>query len=126
MKNLLEKSGSVGALIAAAACPVCFPKLAILGALFGFGALAPFETAFFYGSQIFMLLALIGHTLSYQNHRNWKLLSLTVISVILFFVSLYVAVSETLSYLALAGVVSSTIWLIVENRRCLTCTNADL
>jgi hypothetical protein len=33
VKAHLEKLGGVGADIAAAACPVCFPKLALIGAL---------------------------------------------------------------------------------------------
>src|SRR5216117_287385 len=44
MKIHLEKIGSLGAVIAAAACPICFPKLALLGALFGLGALGAYES----------------------------------------------------------------------------------
>ena len=36
----LENYGSFGAIAAAAICPICFPKLALLGAFFGLGALA--------------------------------------------------------------------------------------
>ena len=124
MKNKLEKFGSFGAIVAAAACPICFPKLALLGALFGLGALAPFETAFFFGAQILVVLAVIGHAISYKKHQNWKLLSLAVISAALFFISLYVYVSEIISYLAFAGLIIATIWLIYENRRCTTCVSA--
>jgi mercuric ion transport protein len=121
MKNPLEKFGSFGAIVAAAACPICFPKLALLGALFGFGVLAPFETAFFFGAQILVILAVIGHAISYKKHQNWKLLSLTVFSAVLLFVSLYAYVSETLSYLAFSGLIVATIWLIYVNRQCSTC-----
>ena len=121
MKNKLEKFGSFWAIVAAAACPICFPKLALLGAIFGLGALAPFETVFFFGAQILVVLAVIGHAISYQQHQNWRLLSLTVISAILFFVSLFAYVSEMLSYLAFSGLIIATIWLIFENRRCSTC-----
>jgi len=124
MKNKLEKFGSFGAIVAAAACPICFPKLALLGALFGLGALAPFETAFFFGAQILVVLAVIGHAVSYKKHQNWKLLSLAVISAILFFISLYAYVSEILSYLAFGGLIIATMWLIYENRRCTTCVSA--
>lgn len=31
MKTILDKAGSVGALVAAAACPIYFPKLALVG-----------------------------------------------------------------------------------------------
>jgi mercuric ion transport protein len=124
MKNKLEKFGSFGAIVAAAACPICYPKLALLGALFGLGALAPFETAFFFGAQILVVVAVIGHAVSYKKHQNWKLLSLAVISAILFFISLYAYVSERLSYLAFGGLIIATMWLIYENRRCTTCVSA--
>ena len=121
MQNTLEKLGSFGAIIAAAACPICFPKLALLGALFGFGVLAPYETAFFFGAQILVVIAVIGHAISYTKHQNKILLSLTVLSAILLFVSLYAFVSEILSYIAFAGLIAATIWLILENRRCQSC-----
>lgn len=125
MQNKLEKFGSFGAIVAAAACPICFPKLALLGALFGLGALAPYETAFFLGAQILVVLALIGHAISYKRHRNGKLLSLAVISAILLFISLYAFVSEVLSYLAFSGLIIATIWLIFENRRCSSCVTVS-
>lgn len=125
MQNKLEKFGSFGAIIAAMACPICFPKLALVGALIGMGALTPYETAFFFGAQILVVLAVIGHVISYKKHRNWKLLSLVVISAILLFVSLYAFVSELLSYLAFSGVILATIWLIIENRRCSNCVIAS-
>lgn len=121
MQYKLEKLGSFGAIIAAMACPICFPKLALVGALVGMGALAPYETAFFFGAQILVVLAVIGHALSYKKHRNWKLLALAIISAILLFISLYAFVSEILSYLALSGLIIATIWLIFKNRRCSTC-----
>ena len=126
MQNKLEKFGSFGAIFAAAACPICFPKLALLGALFGLGALAPYETAFFFGSQILVVLAVVGHVISYKKHQNRKLLSLAVISAILLFVSLYAYVSEILSYLAFGGLIIATIWLILENRRCSICENSTV
>lgn len=121
MQNIIEKFGSFGAVIAAMACPICFPKLALLGALIGMGALAPYETAFFFGAQILVVLAVIGHAVSYRKHQNGKLLSLAIISTILFFISLYAFVSEFLSYLAFSGLIISTIWLVFENRRCEKC-----
>jgi len=122
LKNKLEKYGSFGAIVAAAACPICFPKLALLGAFFGLGVLEPFETIFFFGTQILVVLASTGHAISYKKHQNWKLLSLAILSMILLFISLYAFVSEILSYLALSGLIIATIWLILENRRCASCT----
>ena len=121
MQNKLEKFGSFGAIVAAMACPICFPKLALLGALVGMGALAPYESAFFFGAQILVVLAVIGHTISYKKHQNWKLLSMVIASAILLFISLYAYTSEVLSYIAFSGITIATIWLILENRRCSVC-----
>jgi len=95
--------------------------LALIGALLGFGALAQYEVIFFYGVQILVLLAVGGHVVSYKKMRNSKILVLAIVSAVLFFVSLYVFVSEVLSYIALAGLIVSTIWHVYENRRCSNC-----
>ncbi len=65
MKTHLEKIGSLGAVIAAAACPVCFPKLALIGALFGLGALGAYESQLFIAAQILVVVAVLGHALAY-------------------------------------------------------------
>jgi len=107
--------------MAAAACPVCFPKLALLGALLGFGALAKFELIFFYGAQFLVILAVAGHVMSYKTSRNWKILSLAIVSAGLLFISLYAVVSEMLSYLAFGGLIVATLWQVYENRKCANC-----
>lgn len=117
MRIKLENYGSFGAIVAAAACPICFPKLALIGAYLGLGALAKYEVFFFYGAQILILIALIGHAISYRRVKNTALLALAICSAALFFVSLYAVVSEMLSYLALAGLVIAMIWMAVESRR---------
>lgn len=121
MRNKLENFGSVGAIVAAAACPICFPKLALLGAFFGLGALAKYEAVFFYGAHILIVIALIGHVISFKKVQNLPLLVLAVISVVLFFTSLYIFLSEILSYIALAGMVTAMIWMIIDSRRCAKC-----
>lgn len=121
MKDKLEKYGTFGAIVAAAACPICFPKLALIGALVGFGALAPYEIIFFYAAQILVLVALVGNYLAFSNHKNKAIFALAVCSVVLFFVSLYVLVNEYLSYVAILGMVTAVILQIVESRKCQSC-----
>ncbi len=117
MKQYLNRTGSIGSLITAAACPICFPKLATLGAIFGMGALAPFEAYFFWEAQLFVLLSLVGQFVAFKRLRNRLLLLFVNIFTALFFISLYVVVSESLSYLALAGIALGSIWLMREDRR---------
>jgi len=124
MRFKLEKYGSFGAIVAAAACPICFPKLALIGAFLGLGALAKYETFFFYGAHVLILIALVGHVISYEKVQNRTLLALAIISASLFFVSLYLIVSEILAYIALTGLVAATIWMIVESRRYDSCVDS--
>ncbi|MCW8887018.1 MAG: hypothetical protein OQK12_17470 [Motiliproteus sp.] len=73
MKHLqkkLEKTGVTGSLFAAAACPLCFPKLAAIGTIFGMGVLAPFENYFFWAAQFFVLLTVVGQAVAFKQLKN--------------------------------------------------------
>jgi len=117
MKPGVEKYGTFGVIIAAAACPICFPKLALLGALIGFGALAQYELYFLIAAQILVLVSFFGNYLAYRKNRNLGILILSFASVMLFFFSLYVLVSEYVSYLAISGMVIAVIWQIIETKQ---------
>jgi mercuric ion transport protein len=125
MRSKLEKVGSFGAIAAAAACPICFPKLALIGALFGFGVLAKYEIVFFYMAQIMIIIALVGHIITYKRLQNLALLIFAFISAISFFGSLYVFTSEILSYFALTGMIAAMAWMMIENRRCTNSVTAS-
>ena len=118
MNLKLDKFGALGTLIAAAACPICFPKLALIGTLIGLGALAKYEYYFFIAFQIFALATFTGILLTYRKQGNLNILILAFASVALFFVSLYLIVSEYLSYFALVGLVASVIWQLVGAKKC--------
>jgi len=105
MKTHLEKIGSFGSLIAAAACPACFPKLALIGALFGLGALGAYESQLFIAAQILIAVAVLGHALAYLQHRNGWLLGLAILSGAAVFGGLYVLGSEAVVYAGFAGLV---------------------
>ena len=124
MRFKLENYGSFGAIVAAAACPICFPKLALIGAYLGLGAFAKYEVFFFYGAHILIVMALVGHVISYRKVPNRTLLALAVVSASLFFVSLYLVASETLAYIALAGLVTASIWMIIESRHYDSCVKS--
>ena len=103
MRARLEKIGSIGAVVAAAACPVCFPKLALLGALVGLGALGAYESQLFIAAQALIVLAVAGHVLSYLRHRNRWLLGSAILSGVAVFAGLYWLGSELVAYLGFAG-----------------------
>jgi mercuric ion transport protein len=118
MNLKLDKFGAFGTIVAAAACPICFPKLALIGALVGLGALAEYEYYFYIAFQVLALVTFTGVLLTYRIQRNLKILILAFASVTLFFVSLYLIANEYLSYFALAGLVASVIWQLVEAKKC--------
>jgi mercuric ion transport protein len=122
MKQILaEKFGSVGAVLTALACPVCFPKLALIGSALGFGVLAPFEGYVAIGAQALFLVAFIGQLLAFRQHRNRWLLTLSALATLVLFTGYYIVPSTMLLLSALAGLVISSIWLIIEQRRCAEC-----
>jgi hypothetical protein len=108
MKVGLEKIGSFGALIAAAACPVCFPKLALIGALFGLGALGAYESQLFIAAQVLVAVAVLGHALAYLQHRKGWLLGLAILSGVAVFGGLYPLRSETMIYAGFALLVATS------------------
>jgi mercuric ion transport protein len=70
--RLGDKSGSLGAVIAAMGCSFCFPAIASLGAAIGLGFLAQWEgfllTKVLPGAAI---LTLLVNVLGYFYHRQW-------------------------------------------------------
>lgn len=102
MKAHLDKLGSVGAVVAAAACPVCFPKLALIGAFFGLGAFSAYEYQFLVAAQVLVALAVGGLLLSYRRYRNGWVLASALLGGSGVFAGLYVAGSELLVYAGLA------------------------
>lgn len=120
-RSFFERFGTVGAVVAAAACPVCFPKVALVGAAIGFGTLAPFEGYIAVGVQVLFVLAFVGQVLAFRRHRNRWLLVLSAATAVLLFAAYYLFSSSTLLQVSLAGLVAASIWLVVESRRCAKC-----
>lgn len=106
MKVPLDRFGSIGALVAAAACPVCFPKLALIGAVFGLGALSAYESQLVIAAQLLVVLSVAGHALAYRRHRRRWLLALAAAGGLAFFAGLYLL--EPLAYAGFAGLLAAS------------------
>ena len=106
MKVHLEKLGSLGAVVTAAACPVCFPKLALIGAVFGLGAFGAYESQLVIAAQVLVGVAVLGHVLAYRRHRSKGLLGLAIGGAIAFFAGLYAF--EWLAYAGFAGLIAAS------------------
>ena len=117
----LEKLGTVGAMLAAILCPICFPKLALIGAMLGLGALTPYEGWFAAAAQVFLVLALVGHVVAYRRHRNRWIAVLAGVGVTLVLDSLWLRYVEALVYAGLVALVAATVWSMFAMRRCTSC-----
>lgn len=117
----LERSGTAGALVAAILCPVCFPKLALIGAALGLGVLAPYEGWFVAAAQVFLIVALLGHVVAFRQHRYRRVLGLAAAGVLLVLGSLWLFYVEALVYVGLAALVAATFWSAFAMRSCRSC-----
>lgn len=116
--NILDKVGSVGALVAGAAVPCCFPFLSLAGSILGLSFLAPYESYVLYAMQLFVVIALIGAVVAYRGHRKLLPLILGVLSVLAVLYSLNTGINVKILYPGLAGLVVVAIWNSIEARRC--------
>ncbi len=116
--NILDKVGSVGAVIAGAAVPCCFPFLSLIGGILGLSFLAPYETYIMYAMQALVLVALVGSVIAYRGHRKILPLILSVISTAAVLYSLNTDMNMKLIYGGMAGLIVVAIWNSIEAKRC--------
>ena len=88
MIKLLDRIGSVGALLAAVAAPYCLPIFAAFSGAIGVTALGLNESVVFYTLQMFALLSVIGLAFAARRHRSIVPVALGIISAcsVVFFV----------------------------------------
>lgn len=85
-----DKTGSLGAVISAMGCAMCFPAIANIAAAFGMGFLGQWEGLFINTLfPIFASLALAMNLLGWFSHRQWHRSLLGSIGPILVLLSLY-------------------------------------
>jgi hypothetical protein len=116
--NILDKAGSIGAVIAGAAVPCCFPFLSLIGSILGLSFLAPYEAYILYAMQFLVLLALVGSIIAYRAHRKVLPLILSVLSTAAVLYALNTNMNVTILYAGLAGLIAVSIWNSIEARRC--------
>jgi len=118
---VLEKFGAVGAFLAAAAAPCCFPLLAAVGAALGLGALQSWRGYMDYAIQGFVLLSVVGSAFVFRQHRQTWPLSIGLMSAALVFFAFYVSYHVALIYAGLAGLAVASIWNVVAKRQASSC-----
>ena len=119
--GFVDKIGSIGSLVTAMACPVCFPMLAVVGSALGLGVLHPFEGKILLAFELLVGVSLIGSFIAYFNHRKILPLLIGVISPGLIFFALYIRFHSVIIYLGLLGLAVASVMNMVANRRCRKC-----
>lgn len=119
--GVVEKFGTVGALLAAVACPACFPILAVVGTALGLGIFHPFEGWVFVAFQVLVFIALVGNIFSFFCHRRVFPLILGVASPALIFFVLYVWFNQPLLYLGLLGLAAASVFNYIASRQSVRC-----
>ncbi len=127
--NLFTRIGelisSLGAVVAAMGCAMCFPAIASFGGALGLGFLGQWEWTFINTLlPIFAWITLILNGLGYFGHKQWLRSLLGMIGPVLLLLSLYPwfqyawSTYVTYSALALMVVVSIGDFIYPANRRC--------
>jgi mercuric ion transport protein len=117
----LDKLGAVGALLAAASCPACFPLLAVAGSALGLSFLRPYEGVLMYAFQGLVLMALVGNILAFRRHKQIVPLIVGVTSPVLIFFAFYVYFAPAIMYTGFFGLLVAAIMNFIAGRRCSSC-----
>ncbi len=113
--RLADKVGSIGSVISAMGCAMCFPATAGLGAALGLGFLSRYEGLFINTLlPVFAGIALIANALGYLSHRQWHRSVLGMIGPALVLATLYplwaYGWSTDLIYAGLLLMLAASIW----------------
>lgn len=110
-----DKAGSLGAVVSAMGCAMCFPAIASLGAALGLGFLSQWEGLLVSTLlPLFAWVALLINALGWFSHKQWHRSLLGVSGPVLLLLSLYPLFqyrwSAYLTYSALALMVAVSLW----------------
>lgn len=127
--RLSDKTGSLGAIVSAMGCGMCFPAIASLGSALGLGFLANYEGLFINTLlPIFTLIALLANLYQGIRQRRWLRLGLGIAGPLMVLATLYLVWSASWStdmfYAGLALMLAVSIWDLVSpaRRACATTT----
>jgi len=120
-----DKASSLGAVVSAMGCAMCFPAIASLGAAVGLGFLSQWEWVFINTLlPIFAALALLLNALGWFSHRQWHRSLLGMLGPTVLLLSLYpwfqYGWSSYATYTGLGLMIAVSIWDIVSpaSRHC--------
>jgi mercuric ion transport protein len=119
ISRIVDKIGSVGALVSAMGCAACFPALASLGASIGLGFLSTYEGIFINKLiPLFAFIVLISNLFAWLSHRNYTRLIWGLLGPLMVLATLYLFWTDNWStYMFYSGIVlmiAVSIWDIVS------------
>jgi len=119
ISRIVDKFGSVGALISAMGCAACFPALASLGASIGLGFLSAYEGIFINKLlPLFALIVLVSNLFAWVSHRDHIRLIWGLLGPLMILATLYLFWTENWStymfYTGLILMLAVSIWDIVS------------
>ena len=129
--RVADKTGVIGAIVAAMGCAACFPALASLAAALGLGFLSQYEGIFIrYWLPLFAGIALLANVVGGLRHRQWHRMLPGVIGPLLVIAAaaLMVAYGWPTSWLLYPGLllmVAVSIWDLVSPLRMLSIANKN-
>ena len=125
LTQIADKMGSIGAVVSAMVCSMCFPAIASLGAAVGMGFLSQWEWVFIETVlPLFATLALLANALGWFSHHQWYRSLLGMLGPTLVLLSLYPLFqygwSTYVTYSGLVIMVTISIWdlLYPAHKRC--------
>jgi len=121
--NILDKVGSVGAVVAGAAVPCCFPFLSLVGSILGLSFFARYESLIMYLLQGLVVVALIGSIIAYRGHRKILPLVLSALSTAAILYGMNTGPDIYFIYSGMIGLLIVAVWNTIEARRCAEACN---
>jgi hypothetical protein len=118
--NILDKVGSIGAVIAGSAVPCCFPFLGVFGSILGLSFLARYDDYMMWVMQALVLLALVGSLIAYRRHRKIAPLILGIASTSAIIYGINTNLDTYFIYGGLVGLLVVSVWNSIESKRCAT------
>lgn len=119
ISRLIEKAGSVGALVAAMGCAACFPALASLGASIGLGFLSAYEGVFINKLlPLFALIVLVSNLVAWVSHGDYIRLIWGLLGPLMVLATLYLFWTDNWStymfYTGLVLMLAVSIWNFIS------------
>ena len=119
--NILDKLGSLGAIVAAFGMSCCLPLFATVGSVIGLGFLDQYEYQMFYVMQVAVVLAVAGTLWAYRKHKNISPVILAVLSAGLILYAVNTTLNSWLIYGGMIGLIATAILNAIYAKRCGNC-----